>query len=395
MFFRRTLSNGVRVIGEVRELPVVSLSITNEFGASHETADIKGIAHVIEHMVFTGTKTRSHEDISREIEKKGGIINAFTSDSVTSFWFKLPSEHLNAGLDILTDILNNPTFDEKKFEKEKKVILEEIKMYHDAPQYHIYEKINENLYEKPFGIGVIGTKETVSNLKRNFVADYFKQKYSPENYIVTFVGKVDPEKLCAYLEKKFKRGNRNSTPQKIQMKNAKSVENRQGLDQAHYMFAIHAPLATSPDIYAFEVMDAFLANGMSSHLFLTIREARGLAYTIKSMLDAKKDYAYYAIYVGTRKEAIPEVEKLIRAGFERVKKMTPKELAEAKQRLIGLKVISREESSEVMNELMFAEIRSRAEDYYAHEQRIQKVTLEQVKKVTDIKLFSTAAIVPA
>ena len=166
-FQKRILKNGMIVLHESRELPVVSLSITNKFGAVYEESKIKGIAHVIEHLVFTGTKTRTHEDISREIEKKGGILNAFTSHDVTSFWFKLPSEHVFSGLDILTDILNNPTFNEKKFEKEKKVIVEEIKMYHDIPQRDIHDKIESCLYDKPFGESIIGSKETVMSLKRN------------------------------------------------------------------------------------------------------------------------------------------------------------------------------------------------------------------------------------
>ena len=118
----------MQVIFEKRELPVVSFAISNRFGALFEESKIKGISHFIEHLVFTGTKTRTHEDISREIEKKGGILNAFTANEVTSFYFKLPSKHLFSGLDILTDMLNNPVFEKEKFEKEKKVILEEIKM---------------------------------------------------------------------------------------------------------------------------------------------------------------------------------------------------------------------------------------------------------------------------
>lgn len=392
--FRRILSNGITVIGEQRELPVISLGITNKFGASHETADIKGIAHVMEHMVFTGTKTRSHEDISREIEKKGGVINAFTSDSVTSFWFKLPSKHAFSGLAILTDMLKNPLFEETKFEKEKRVILEEIKMYHDSPQSHIYEKINGNLYEKPFGIGVIGTKESVGGLKRDFVAKYFKQKYSPENYIVTFVGNIDPEKLCAYLEKEFKAEKKKSVSLPISKKNGKTTEERPGLDQAHYLFGMHAPLAMTKELDAFELMDAYLANGMSSKLFLTIREERGLAYSVRSMIDAKKEYSYYTIYVGTTKKAIPEVEKLILAGFKGVQSMNEKDLQEAKERLIGLKQISREESTEVMNELMYAEFCGDIQKYYKYEKEIAKVTLNEVKKVAKIAEYSTTAIVP-
>src|SRR3989338_5746255 len=168
-FLRRKLKNGLTVIIEKRDIPLISLAICNRFGAGYEESKIKGASHVIEHLVFTGTETRTHEDISREIEGKGGILNAFTANQITSFWFKLPSEHLFAGLDILQDILCNPIFDKAKFEKEKKVILEEIKMYHDDPARNIYDKITTCLYESPFGESITGDKESVSSLQRDFV----------------------------------------------------------------------------------------------------------------------------------------------------------------------------------------------------------------------------------
>ncbi len=393
-FFKRRLKNGITVIHEKRELPLVSLSITNPFGAKHEISDIKGVAHFIEHLLFTGTKTRTNEQIAREIEKKGGLLNAFTSESVTSYWFKLPSEHIFAGLNILIDMMKNPAFNEEKFEKEKKVILEEIKRYHDMPQVHIYDKILENLYEKPFGEGVIGTKHTVSQLKRDFVANYYSKHYSPENYIVTMVGNADFEKVCEYLENNFKPENKILPKANIKKINKESVEERHGIDQAHFIFAIHAPLATDNKIYALEILDAYLANGMSSKLFLEIREKRGLAYAVTSMFDSKKDYSYYTIYVGTMKEAIPEVKKLILEGFNSISNMTEKDLEEEKTRLVGLKEVISEESINVMNELMLSELADKAENYYEYEKNIGQVTLEQVKELAKIKSYSTAAIVP-
>src|SRR3989338_7775932 len=138
-FQKKKLKNGIIVLYEQRDLPLISLSITNRFGGAYEQSKTKGIAHFIEHLLFTGTKTRTHEQISREIEKKGGVLNAFTAHEVTSYWFKLPSEHLFSGLEILIDMLKNPVFNPEKFEKEKRVILEEIKMYHDSPQSHVFE----------------------------------------------------------------------------------------------------------------------------------------------------------------------------------------------------------------------------------------------------------------
>lgn len=393
-FQKRNLKNGMTVLFEERDLPVVSLSITNRFGAAFESSPIKGISHFIEHLLFTGTKTRTHEEISREIEKRGGILNAFTDNDVTSFWFKLPSKHLFTGLEILTDMLNNPLFNIEKFEKEKRVIIEEIKMYHDDPSSDIYNKITENLYEKPFGEPIIGSSKTINALTRDFVFNYFQENYSPENFIVTIVGKADFEKVCAYLEKSFSPKSKTSLLPKILKKNTETIEEREGIDQSHIVFGIHAPMATSSDFNALEILDAYLARGMSSKLFLKIREEKGLAYAIRSSFETEKNYSYYTIYVGTTKEAIPEVKKLIIDGFKEAEKITPDEFKKAKEQLIGLKSVFSEESMNVMNELMYFELIKKAEDYYSYEKKIESITLEQVRNVAKLSKYSTAVIIP-
>ena len=395
-FLKRKLKNGMVVLMEKRELPLVSASITNRFGGSYENSKIKGIAHFIEHLVFTGTKTRSHEDISREIEKKGGILNAYTANEVTSFWFKLPSKHLFSGLDIITDIMKNPKFDKKKFEKEKKVILEEIKMYRDDPQKHVFEKIEEVLFETPFGDGIIGSEETIKAMDRDFVYEYYQMAYNPENYIATIVGDGDFEKICEYLEKSFEKKGRGIEQPKIVKKNGEIIEEREGIDQANFIFAVHAPLMHEKEYPVLEVLDAYLADGMSSRLFLKIREEKGLAYAVKSSINAEKNYSYYIIYVGTTKEAVPEVKKLILEGFAEIKDMGEKDLKEAKERVIGLMRVESEDSSRVMHELLFSELSGKAEDYYEFEKKINKVGLGEVKKLASelIKGHSTAAVLP-
>jgi len=372
---RKKLKNGMTVIMEKRELPVVSLAITNKFGAGYEERNIKGISHFIEHLVFTGTKTRTHEDISREIEKKGGILNAFTANQITSFWFKLPSEHIFSGLEIITDILKNPLFDREKFEKEKKVILEEIKMYHDDPAKNVHDKIAENLYESPFGESIAGDKESVSGLDRESVYRYYKERYKSGNYIAVIVGDADFDKLCEYLEKSF-RSEKYALP--------------------HFVMGMHAPLMGSKEHYALEILDNYMANGMSSKLFLKIREEKGLAYTIQGSINAEKDYSYYTIYLGTIKEALPEIKKIIIKEFEEAGNMREKEFEESKERAIGLHKISKEESIRVMTELLFSEISIGAEEYYKYEENIRNVKIEDVRKlaVKLIKQYSTAAIVP-
>lgn len=395
-FFKKRLKNGMTVLMEKREVPVVAFSITNRFGGAYEDSKIKGIAHFIEHLLFTGTKTRSHEDISREIEKRGGELNAFTSHEMTSFHFKIPSIHFFAGLNILTDMLNNPLFDKEKFEKEKKIILEEIKMYHDSPQRHVLEMVEENLYEKPFGEKVIGNEKTINSLDRDFVLDFFLKNYDPSNYIVSVVGNADFEEICEYLEKNFKKKKLKMQSKEIKLKNKESVEERADIDQAHLVIGMHAPLRNTREFDVLTVLDAYLADGMSSRLFLEIREKRGLAYTVRSMLNSEKSYSYYSIYAGTKKDKVDEVKKLIFEEFEKIKDMSEEDLKEAKERVIGLKAINSEESLNVMNELMFYELVGSAEDYYNLEERIKKVTLKEVKELakTLIKKHSSAVIVP-
>ena len=323
-------------------------------------------------------------------------MNAFTSHEITSYWFKLPSEHIFAGLDILCDMLNNPKFEKEKFEKEKKVILEEIKMYHDDPKRAVFEQIEKNLFEKPFGELVIGNSKTVSSLNRDFVADYFDNMYNPENYIVTIVGNADFNEICDYLERKFQKKGRKMGGFNIKRRNGESIEERDGIDQAHFIFAMHAPLPSEKDSFDLEVLDAYLANGMSSRVFLEIREKRGLAYAVTSSIDCEKSYSFYTIYVGTMKDKVGEVKRLILEEFDNVKNMKEKDLEQAKERVIGLKKVVSEESINVMNQLVFSELSGKAEDYYEHEEKIREVKLENVKKLASklIKEYSSAAIVP-
>src|SRR3989338_8374119 len=196
-FIKRKLKNGITVLFEERNMPLVCYSVSNPFGGAYETSSIKGVAHLFEHLLFTGTKTRSHEEISGQIEKRGGILNAFTAQDVTTYFFKLPSEHLDAGIDIIHDILKNPTFDPVKLEKEKKVVMEEIKIFHDDPERRVYELLESALYHPPFGEGIIGSAETVNALTREKIMEIFRENYVPENFIVTIIGQADIDKVCA------------------------------------------------------------------------------------------------------------------------------------------------------------------------------------------------------
>ena len=395
-FEKRKLKNGITVLFEKRDLPIVCYSISNPFGGAHETSEVKGVAHLFEHLLFIGTKTRTHEDISREIEKRGGILNAFTAQDVTTYWCKIPSEHIGTAMDIIHDILINPTLEAVKMEKEKKVVIEEIKMFNDDPEKRVYELIERALYNKPFGEGIIGSAKTVMGLTRDKIIQIFKDNYAPENYIVTVVGDADIDKVCRRLEKDFKSNGKKYSAIIPVKKNENIVDERSGIEQAQLVWANHTD-SDDKTQYALDLLNIYLANGMSSKLFLKIREELGLAYTVRGIVEKEKNYSYYSIYAGTTKESVEKVKELIIQGVKEVSKMTDNDLIEARERLIGLRKVSTEESINTMQKLIFTEIGSgNAEEYYNFEIELKKIKLSDVKNLAKnlLKNYSTACVIP-
>src|SRR3989344_3847248 len=196
-FQRKVLKNGLTVLFEKRDLPIVSMAYAVRYGGMHEKAEEKGIAHFIEHMLYKGTPTRSAQDIAKAIEHRGGILNGFTDEPVTAYWVKAPSKHFFSILDVLSDMVKNPQFDYQELEKERKVILEEIKMRRDNPMIFVYDSLSELLYASPFGKTLIGTPETLGKMTSETLLNKFKEIYVQKNMIFVAVGDVDFKKLCA------------------------------------------------------------------------------------------------------------------------------------------------------------------------------------------------------
>jgi len=213
---------------------------------------------------------------------------------------------------------------------------------------------------------------------------------------VTIVGDLNLDEVCEFLERKFEKGEGIPIEKEIKMKNSRLIEERDGIDQANFVIGMHAPLMTDDNHQVLQVLDAYLANGMSSRLFLEIREKRGLAYAVKGMMQAEKNYSQYFIYIGTTKEKVKEVEEIILEEFGKIENMDEKSLGEAKEMLIGLRKVNSEESSEVMNELLFNELSDKAENYYDFEEKVRKVKLDDVKKLAKelIKEYSVAIVMP-
>ena len=394
-FKRKVLKNGMTIIFEKRDVPVVSVAFAVRYGGINEDVSEKGIAHFIEHMFYKGTLERNFKQITGEIERRGGELNGFTSEVATAYWCKMPSKYLNVALDVLGDMMRNPKFDEKELEKERKVIFEEIKMYKDNPRLHVFDEIQKSMYDGTMGISLIGTYETMGKINREKMMKKFKEIYTPNNLILSVVGDADFNEVVEYAEKNF--GNKKSKipTQKFNIKNESKIEKRKGIDQANLVFAYHVPLAGDKKSHAAKVLSTIMAEGFSSKLFSEIREKRNLAYAVKGDSIITKDFAYNFIYVGTMKENVEKVRKIILEEFEKVAKdLSEKELKEVKEQLIGNFHISMEDSQTQMVNLIFHEIEGNAKDFYDFEKKIREVKLEDVKELAKLQNYSFFALVP-
>ena len=394
-FIRKVLDNGMTIFLEKRDLPVVSVAFAVRAGGVNEKIKEKGIFHFIEHMLYKGTKKRNSFEIARAIESKGGILNGFTSEEMTAFWCKLPSKYFKIALDVLGDMIKNPSFKEEELEKERKVIFEEIKMYHDNPQLYALDKIQNLLYTGTMGKDLIGSYETVGSLDRKKLLEKFKEIYTPNNLIIGVVGDAEFSEIEEFAKKNFG-GEKNKVPEEeFELKNSSLIEEREGLTQANLVFAYHVPLLGNEKSYAAVILNEILAGGMSSRLFREIREKRNLAYSIKGDSNLNKKFSYNLVYVGTKKENIEKVKIIILDELKKISEsFSEAELLRIKNQIIGRYYLSMEDSQEQLVNLLSYEINKNAEDFYNFKNKILKIKLEDIKKLAKIKKYSFFALIP-
>ncbi|MFQ5531448.1 MAG: M16 family metallopeptidase, partial [Candidatus Nanoarchaeia archaeon] len=333
--------------------------------------------------------------IKSEIERNGGELNGFTDENITAYWAKMPSKKVNVALDVLSDMVKNPAFDKKEMEKERKVIFEEMKMRKDNPRVYVFDKIQSFLYKEPLGIDLIGTEKTMNFIDRKKILSKFKEVYAPNNMVLVVVGDADFSNVVKYAEKTFGNEKGKVPEHPIKLKNESKLEKRKGVDQANLVLAFHSPLANDKMSYASKVLMTLMAGGMSSRLFEEIRDKRNLAYAVKGDTNTSRDYSYNFIYVGTTKDKVEEVKKLILEEFKKVARdLTKKELDEVKEQLIGNYQISMEDSQSQMVNLLGHEMDGDAKEFYDFEKHIKTVKLNDVKKLAKIKDYSFFALVP-
>ena len=382
-FQRKILDNGMTILFEKRELPVVSVIFAVRAGGINEDLNEKGISHFIEHMLYKGTDKRNSKQIAEEIEKKGGDLNGFTSEEITGYWCKMPSEYLNTALDVLSDMIKNPVFNEQEVEKERKVIFEEIKMYKDNPRMYVFEEIQKCLYTGTMGLNLAGTFETMNAINKEKLVEAFKKIYAPDNLILCVVGDANFDQIVDYAKANFGNQKNEIKKQTFKLKNEIKQEKRRGIDQANLVFAYHTPLANNTKSYAARVLSVITSEGMSSRLFSEIREKRNLAYAVKGGSEIGRDYSYNWIYIGTTKENIEKVKEIILEEFKKISDSLDKnELEEVKKQIVGNFKISLEDSQKQMLNLLISEIHESAENFYDFEKNILSVKLSDVKDIS-------------
>jgi predicted Zn-dependent peptidase len=396
-FKRKVLKNGMTILFEKRKVPVVSVAFAVRCGGINEAASEKGISHFIEHMLYKGTPTRNAKKIAEEIEKRGGILNGFTDEMITAFWCKMPSKHLGVALDVLSDMIKNPLFDEKELEKERKVIFEEIKMRRDEPQTYVNDEILSFLYRDPFGSTLIGNLKSMKSIDKKKILERFENVYKPNNMVLCVVGDANFNEIVDFVKKNFGNQKGKVSQFKIVEKNGSKIEKRRGIDQASLILGFHSPKSNQKGSSATKLLVTLMSKGLSSRLFREIREKRNLAYSIWGHSDLTTKYGFSKIYIGTSKENVLKVKKLILEEFKKVSEnMTEFELEQVKEQMIGHWQISMEDSDRQLTSLLFSEIEDgNAKEFYDFEKKIRAVKLEDVKKLARIKKYSFFVLEPS
>ncbi|HYL96104.1 MAG TPA: pitrilysin family protein [Terriglobales bacterium] len=387
---REALPNGLTIITEeMQHIRSVSIGIWIKSGSRDEDPKWNGISHFVEHMVFKGTKSRTAEDITRQVDSIGGNMDAFTAKECICFNVKVLDEHLPIAMDVLSDLVLNPIFDVKDIGRERGVILEEIKMDEDNPDYLVHEIFTQNFWkDHPLGKPILGTKDTVKRFEQPILFDYYGERFNPGNLVVCAAGHVDHRQFADLVVEKFQnlkpRSNGYHTaPPKINPRII--MRNKKALEQVQICVGTPAYPLAHPKRYGSYILNTVLGGGMSSRLFQNVRERQGLVYAIYSDLNPYRDTGCLSIYAGTSRESAPKVVGSIVAELRRLKNdpVPEDELRRAKDQLKGSLMLSLESSTARMSNL------ARQEMYFDHFFGLDEL-IENIESVTAEDIRATA-----
>lgn len=327
MHRKTTLANGVRIVtGTMSGVRSASLIFLYNVGSRYEPAEIAGVSHFLEHMVFKGTEQRPDPMmISEEIESVGGMLNAATGRESTSYWCKVPSTHFALAFDVLADMVRNSVFDATELDKERRVIFEEIRSVQDVPEDLVHDVTDELVWgTDPVGREIAGTEETVGNITRDSMIDFWQRNYTPDRLVIAAGGDVQHEDVVALTERHFgdlvpRQDQHAYTPARIDQ-DAKRLRvlNRE-TEQAHLCVAFPALSYHDPRRYTQSTIEAILSGGMSSRLFQEIREKRGLVYSVYGYFRGYEDVGQGVVYAGTDLERVEETIEAIVGELQKLR----------------------------------------------------------------------------
>lgn len=398
MYRKDTLANGIRVVSET--LPKsrsVSIGVWVKVGSRHESPEWGGVSHFIEHLFFKGTEKRSAKDIAIAMDSIGGEMNAFTSQETTTYYVKVVDEHLPIAIDLLSDILIGSRFDAAEMEKERKVILEEIKGVEDTPDDYIHELFTGTVWrDNPLGRPILGTRETIRGLKHENIISYINSYYSPKEIVISVAGNFEHARLIDLLNSSFGKLERSGISKQettpafvsdiaVKKKQLEQVQLCIGCKGLHY---------TSDDRFVISALNTVLGNSMSSRLFQEVREQNALAYSIYSYVTSYRDTGLLTIYAGTDPANVLEVVRLVVKEIGKIKQegITPAEETRVKNQIKGSLVLSLESSNSHMSRI------ARQEIYFGKYlsideiiKGVEKVSADQVQRLAN-HLFTRESV---
>ena len=386
----KKLDNGIPVlIDNIESINTVSLGIFVNTGSRNEYSEESGVSHYIEHMMFKGTETRTAKEISEIIDNEGGMINAYTSRDLTVYYIQMLSNKIGTGIDVLSDMFMNSTFSEENLEKERNVIIEEIRMYDDIPEEIIHD---ENVKYAVTGVqsnSVLGTIESLKGITRERFLKYFNEQYVASNLVISVAGKVDVDDIYTLLNKglgKFRDSNfRRDIDTSFIINGGENLIKKE-TNQVHLCFNTRGNGVKDDMKYPGAIISSVLGGNMSSRLFQKIREERGLAYSVYSYGTAFLEGGLFTIYAGTTKESYKEVLEIIKNEFNDIRKngITESELQKSKNQFLSMLTFSLESSKGKMSRM--------ANSYLLYDkvidideiiEKIEKITLEDIKKTAE------------
>ena len=405
-FRKTTLPNGVRVLSEsIPSVRSVSVGLWVAAGSRDERDAERGVSHFLEHMAFKGTKKRRMHHIARRMESVGGYLNAFTGKEYTCYYARALDEHLARAIDTLCDMVRFPTFPEKEIEKEKGVILEEIKMYEDTPEELVFDRFESVVYAgHPLGAPVIGYPETVQSFDRAMLCDYMEKHYAPNRMALVAAGNAKHDDMVRLAEKML--GDIPAATRPIQRPPANGYApsnfmEARPVQQAHFVLGARGLSVNDADRVAFSVLNTLLGGGMSSRLNQNVREKYGFCYSIGSFANMHSDSGDFGVYAATDISKMKRVQALIRKEFRHFTEVPigKRTLNEAKNQVRGALMLGLEGMS---NRMMGV---GRRELYFGRHlsldeinAEIERVTVEDIQRVATMLFredqLSTAALLP-